>query len=225
MNYDTLNTIGSDEAGVGDYFGPMTVCAAYVPEEKIALLRELGVKDSKNLSSTKVDKLAKDIIHIVSYSLVILDNPAYNGKIDAGWNIVRLKAVLHDHCIQKVHEKIDARDNVQAIVIDQFTTENAYRKYVPKPFKPDLIYQETKAESKSLAVACASILARSKYLEQMENLNRSLNKKVPRGASKQTDIFAAEIAEKRGMGFLDSISKKHFKSRDKVKNLLDEKYH
>lgn len=131
----------------------MTVCAAHVPADKVALLKELGVKDSKNLSNGTVDKLARDIIHIVPYSLVILDNPSYNEKIDAGWNIVKLKAVLHDHCIRNVYEKLDdgAQQNVQAIVIDQFTTENAYRKYVPDPFRPELIHQETKAESKSIA--------------------------------------------------------------------------
>lgn len=224
MIYDTMNTIGSDEAGVGDYFGPMTVAAAYVPKEKIALLKELGVKDSKNLSNATVDKLAKEIIHVVPYSLVVLDNPSYNKKIDEGWNIVKLKAVLHDHCIQKVYEKLETQNDVEAIVIDQFTTEKAYRKYVPEPFRLDLIHQETKAESKSIAVACASILARSRYLEQMTNLNRSLKQEVPRGASKKTDFFAAGLAEKRGMAFVDSISKKHFKSRDKVKELLDKKY-
>ncbi|WP_017549064.1 ribonuclease HIII [Salinicoccus carnicancri] len=224
MIYDNMNAIGSDEAGVGDYFGPMTVCAAYVQKDKIALLRELGVKDSKNLSNGTVDRLAREIIHVVPYSLVVLDNPSYNKKIDEGWNIVKLKAVLHDHCIQKVHEKMEQPDDLEAIVIDQFTTENAYRKYVPDPFRPDLIHQETKAESKSLAVACASILARSRYLEQMANLNRSLKRDVPRGASKKTDLFAAELAERRGMAFVDSISKKHFKSREKVKELLGKKY-
>ncbi len=224
MIYDTMNTIGSDEAGVGDYFGPMTVCAAYVPKDKIPLLKELGVKDSKNLSNATVNKLAGEIIHIVPYSLVVLDNPSYNKKIDEGWNIVKLKAVLHDHCIQKAYEKMEDQSELEAIVIDQFTTENAYRKYVPDPFRMDLIHQETKAESKSIAVACASILARSRYLEQMSNLNRSLKQEVPRGASKKTDLFAANLADRRGMEFVDSISKKHFKSRDKVKDLLAKKY-
>src|SRR5699024_1607188 len=221
MIYDTMNTIGSDEAGVGDYFGPMTVCASYVPKDKIALLRELGVKDSKNLSNSTVDRLAREIIHIVPYSLVILDNPSYNKKIDEGWNIVKLKAVLHDHCIQKAHEKMEQPDDLEAIVIDQFTPENAYRKYVPDPFRPALIYQftiekaylnyipdpirpeliqqETKAASKSIAVASASNLSRSRYLEQMANLNRSLKRDVPRWASKKTDLFAAELAWRHGM--------------------------
>ena len=222
MNYDEYNTIGSDEAGVGDYFGPMTVCAAYVPKDKIALLKELGVKDSKNLSNNTVIKIAGDLIHTVTYSLVVLDNPSYNKKIDEGWNIVKLKAVLHDHCIRNVHDKLDEdeRGNIEKIVIDQFTTLNAYNKYVPDPFMIEKIHQETKAESKSLAVAAASIIARAKYLEQMANLDQTLKDKVPRGASKQVDAFAARLAKKHGMDYVDSLTKKHFKTREKVQALL-----
>lgn len=222
MNYDEYNTIGSDEAGVGDYFGPMTVCAAYVPKDKIALLKELGVKDSKNLSNNTVIKIAGDLIHTVTYSLVVLDNPSYNKKIDEGWNIVKLKAVLHDHCIRNVHDKLPEgeRDVIEKIVIDQFTTLNAYNKYVPDPFMIEKIHQETKAESKSLAVAAASIIARAKYLEQMANLDAALKDKVPRGASKQVDAFAARLAKKHGMDYLDSLTKKHFKTREKVKALM-----
>ncbi|SOC39075.1 ribonuclease HIII [Salinicoccus kekensis] len=222
MNYDDYNTIGSDEAGVGDYFGPMTVCAAYVPKDKIALLKELGVKDSKNLSNNTVIKIAGDLIHTVTYSLVVLDNPSYNKKIDEGWNIVKLKAVLHDHCIRNVHDKLaeDERGNIEKIVIDQFTTLNAYNKYVPDPFMIEKIHQETKAESKSLAVAAASIIARAKYLEQMANLDQTLKDKVPRGASKQVDAFAARLAKKHGMDYVDNLTKKHFKTREKVQALL-----
>ena len=40
-------TIGSDEVGTGDYFGPIVVTASYVTKEDIPYLEELGVKDSK----------------------------------------------------------------------------------------------------------------------------------------------------------------------------------
>lgn len=222
MEYDTNNTIGSDEAGVGDYFGPMTVCAAYAPSSKIELLKELGVRDSKNLANSTIKKIAGDLIHTIPYSLVVLDNPSYNAKIDEGWNIVKLKAVLHDHCIKNTYEKLTDKEknDVDVVVIDQFTTLNAYKKYVPKPFLEENIQQETKAESKSMAVAAASIIARAKYLEQMENLNKTLGKEVPRGASKKVDAFAAELAKKHGLNYLDQLTKKHFKSREKVLNFL-----
>lgn len=46
----TMSILGSDEVGTGDFFGPMTVVAVYVDAKQIPLLKELGVKDSKNLN-------------------------------------------------------------------------------------------------------------------------------------------------------------------------------
>ena len=37
--------IGSDEVGTGDYFGPISVCAAYVSSTDIKMLDMLGVGD------------------------------------------------------------------------------------------------------------------------------------------------------------------------------------
>ena len=53
-NISQLSMIGSDEVGTGDYFGPITVCAAYVRQDQIHLLKELGVQDSKNLNDEKI---------------------------------------------------------------------------------------------------------------------------------------------------------------------------
>ena len=41
LAYNHFNCIGSDEAGSGDYFGPLTVCAAYVSKEHIQILKTL----------------------------------------------------------------------------------------------------------------------------------------------------------------------------------------
>ena len=40
-------SIGSDEVGTGDYFGPIVVTSAYVKKENIPFLEELVFKDSK----------------------------------------------------------------------------------------------------------------------------------------------------------------------------------
>ncbi len=41
--------IGSDEAGKGDFFGPLVVAAVAVDEQTLEILRAIGVKDSKTL--------------------------------------------------------------------------------------------------------------------------------------------------------------------------------
>lgn len=49
-----MSIVGSDEVGTGDFFGPMTVVAVYVDAKQIPLLKELGVKDSKNLNDDQL---------------------------------------------------------------------------------------------------------------------------------------------------------------------------
>src|SRR5699024_9761606 len=69
----TGNQIGSDESGTGDYFGPVTTAAVYVTNEQIALLKKLGIQDSKAINDNVVQKLAKDIAMMdIPYSLMIL---------------------------------------------------------------------------------------------------------------------------------------------------------
>ena len=46
----TATTIGSDEVGTGDYFGPIIVTAAYVTKENIDFLESLKIRDSKKIN-------------------------------------------------------------------------------------------------------------------------------------------------------------------------------
>lgn len=41
ISYNQFQCIGSDEAGSGDYFGPLTVCAAYVSKKHAQILKHL----------------------------------------------------------------------------------------------------------------------------------------------------------------------------------------
>ena len=64
-DYYNVTSIGSDEVGTGDYFGPIVVTAAYVRKEDISFVESLGIKDSKKLTDEKilnvVPKLIKNI--------------------------------------------------------------------------------------------------------------------------------------------------------------------
>lgn len=58
-SYNELPTIGSDEVGTGDYFGPIVVTAAFVTKENIPFLLDLGIKDSKLITDEKIIKIEK----------------------------------------------------------------------------------------------------------------------------------------------------------------------
>lgn len=224
IKYNQYNCIGSDEAGSGDYFGPLTVCAAYVTKDHVKILKELGVDDSKKLTDAKIVELAEQLVTFIPHSLLTLDNVKYNERQRAGWSQVKMKAVLHNQAIANVVQKIDTHA-LDYIVIDQFAERGVYQRYALSdlPF-PNKTKFETKGESKSLAIAAASIISRYAFVKHMDQMSKSIKMDIPKGASNKVDLFAAKIIEKLGIEQLDAISKQHFKNREKAQTLVNKKY-
>src|SRR5690606_33017637 len=129
QHIQTLSIIGSDEVGTGDYFGPMTVAAVYAKKEQLPLLQELGVKDSKNLTDTKIIEIAKNVIHAVPYSLLILHNHEYNDLQRKGMSQGKMKALLHNRALLNVIEKVK-EEQYDGILIDQFARPDVYFRYL-----------------------------------------------------------------------------------------------
>ena len=59
--YHNCSSVGSDEVGTGDYFGPIVVTASYVTKDDVSFLDELGVGDSKKINDEKIDINAKEL--------------------------------------------------------------------------------------------------------------------------------------------------------------------
>ncbi|MGM0523689.1 MAG: ribonuclease HIII [Bacillota bacterium] len=212
------NTIGSDETGTGDYFGPMTVCSCYVTREQIPLLKELGVKDSKNLTDETIQSLAKTILQLeIPYSLVILHNEKYNRLQKKGWSQGKMKTMLHHTAITKLLKKI-APTKPDGIIIDQFATPKVYIKHLQSEGKtlPADTYFVTKAESLAISVACASILARYSFVKEMDRLSKKAGFTLPKGASSKVDQAASYLVKKQGYDCLDQFAKVHFKNTEKI---------
>ncbi len=123
--------IGSDEAGTGDYFGPITVAAVYATERQQALLRELGVKDSKTMKDPTIKSIVKDILKTdIVYSSLTLNNEKYNKLQRRGWSQGRMKAWMHHHAIKNVLNKLDGSINPSGILIDQFCKPEIFHNHV-----------------------------------------------------------------------------------------------
>ncbi|MDG0843422.1 ribonuclease HIII [Staphylococcus equorum] len=223
--YNNYQCIGSDEAGSGDYFGPLTVCAAYVSKKNVKVLKTLGVDDSKKLTDVKIVELAEQLVTFIPHSLLTMHNEKYNEKQKSGWSQVKMKAVLHNEAIKNVTQKIDT-DELDYIVIDQFAEAGVYKRYAltDLPFSTKTKF-ETKGESKSIAIAAASIISRYAFVKNMDSLSRSAKTEIPKGASNKVDLAAAKIIERKGVDYLDTITKKHFANRAKAEKLVQKKRH
>ncbi|MBF0706309.1 ribonuclease HIII [Alkalihalobacillus hwajinpoensis] len=220
-NISTLSAIGSDEVGTGDFFGPMTVVAAYVDQKQIPLLKELGVRDSKGMKDPEIIEIARNLIKTIPYSLLILPNEKYNTMQKKGTNQGKMKALLHNQAIQNVMRKVQGYD---AILIDQFAKPEVYFNYLKgqSTIVKENVYFATKAEEIHLAVAAASIIARYSFVMEMDRLGKEYNVKLPKGAGPAVDIAAAKLIQKHGDQILGNLAKLHFANSLKAQKIADQ---
>ncbi len=214
-----VSSIGSDEVGTGDYFGPLVVTASYVPKDKFGLLTELGVRDSKKLTDEKIltigPTLVKDFIH----TSIILSNKEYNEKYSNTVNMNRIKAILHNKCLLAVKDKVDDKETM--VVVDQFEPPKSYYAHLNEsPSKVTGINFMTKAEDQCFSVAVSSIISRYIFLNEMKKLNKEYNILIPLGASNLVDEVGATLVLKYGKDILKKIAKYNFKNTDKIMEII-----
>lgn len=219
-----MSVIGSDEVGTGDFFGPITVVAAYVKKEHIPLLKELGVRDSKDLNDEKIIAIAKVIKDVVPFSLMTLKNDKYNKLQQSGMSQGKMKALLHNQAILNVLEKI-APEQPEAVLIDQFVQPSTYFQHIKsqKAVARENVYFSTKAEGIHLAVAAASILARYAFVQYIDKLSEAAGFKIPKGAGAQVDVAAAKLIASKGRDILPAFVKLHFANTDKALALVNKR--
>ncbi|MGM8215552.1 ribonuclease HIII [Bacillaceae bacterium W0354] len=212
--------VGSDEAGTGDYFGPITVGAVFATKKQQDLLRELGVRDSKALKDETIIQIVKDILLTdIVYSTVTLNNEKYNSLQKKGWTQGRMKAWMHHHAIKHVLNKMEGQPD--GILIDQFCEPSIFYNHVRKTGETPIEHLTflTKAESISIPVAAASMLARYRYLQEMDKLSKLVGFDLQKGASKIVDNQINKIIHNQGEAFLNRIAKVHFANTEKAKRL------
>ena len=212
-------SIGSDEVGTGDYFGPIVVTSAYVKKENIPFLEELGVKDSKKLTDEKILEIVPKLIKVIPYSSVVLSNKEYNEKYSEDINMNKLKAILHNKVLGNIVKNGYEYDY---IVVDEFAQKYVYFNYLKS--SNDVVRNITfltKGEDKCLSVACASLISRYIFIKEFAKISENVGMLLPKGASTLVDEKGVEIVKKYGFDKLKEIAKLNFKNTTKIKDLIE----
>ena len=147
-----LALIGSDEVGNGSYFGGLAVVASLVTPADHAFLKSLGVDDSKNLNDIKIRQIAPILEEKIPHKALLLSPRKYNEVVGDGksHNAVSVKVALHN---QAIFLLLQSGAKPDKIVIDAFTSEKNYQKYLKNErnrFDFPITLEE-KAEGKYLA--------------------------------------------------------------------------
>jgi ribonuclease HIII len=177
------------------------------------------VQDSKALSASEIQKLAKEIQQLLpdsQYTVLSLQpaeyNETYESFVAEGFSLNQMLGSLH----AKVFEKLYAQNaDLKGVIIDQFGKPQDVTRYVtPTLTKQVKFVFETKAE-KYTAVAAASILARAAFVNQMNALNEAWKVKFPLGATHVLDAGRAFVRA-NGKNNLTEVAKVHFKTTQTV---------
>ena len=208
-----ISSVGSDEVGTGDYYGPIVVTASYVNKDDIPFLTELGVKDSKKLSDEQILKIVPKIIKKIKYKTIMLSNKEYNKNYGKDMNMNKIKAVLHNKVLTEM-----VKDNeYDYIVVDQFEPESSYYKHlseVPSPLKG--ITFITNAEDKCLSVACSSLISRYIFVKEIDKLGDKYGIFLPKGANYYVEDVGIKLVEKYGVNVLKEVAKLNFSNTDRI---------
>lgn len=221
QNLASLSVVGSDETGTGDFFGPVTVAACYVPKDKIELVKELGVKDSKQLTDDLMRQIAPNLEAALIHCVLTVPNIKYNDIQQQGNSQGKIKALLHNQALKHVLRKMND-EKPDYILIDQFAERGVYYNYLKN--EPEVVRENvllsTKAEGLHLSVAAASVLARVAFLKEMDRLSASVGIILPKGAGPKVDEVAAKIILKHGETTLKTMTKWHFANLEKARKLV-----
>ena len=208
-----ISSVGSDEVGTGDYYGPIVVTASYVNKDNIPFLEKLGVKDSKKLSDEQILKIVPKIIKKIPYKTIMLSNKEYNDNYGKDMNMNKIKAVRHN----KVLTEMTINNTYDYIVVDQFEPEKSYYNHLSEVTSPlKGITFITKAEDKCLSVAVSSLISRYIFIKEMDKLGDKYGIFLPKGANYYVEDVGIKLVQKYGEKVLYNIAKLNFSNTDRI---------
>jgi ribonuclease HIII len=211
---------GVDESGKGDFFGPLVIAGVYTDGDLPRQLLDLGVKDSKLITSDKraleVADAIKECVSLDRFNVITIGPEKYNALYAKFANLNRLLAWGHATVIENLLTRWPACPRALS---DKFAHESLIQRALKERGKGIKLEQRTKAES-DIAVAAASVLARAAFLTRLKFLGEKLGVVLPKGASAQVKAVAREIFQKHGAEGLKSVCKFHFKTFAEVTGTL-----
>lgn len=212
MTPNATPRVGTDEAGKGEYLGPLVVAGVRVlGREQDEALRSIGVRDSKRLGLAESRKLADEIkagVGSENLKIISLEPREYDARWRAaGNNVNKLLGELNVEIIRELE------NDVELAVVDAFGTKAG--EYVEAGGIAGIRIEARPRAEDDAAVAAASILARARYLDEMDRLSEEAGFALPRGSTHVAEA-ARRIYAEHGEDGLRDVAKFHFSITDKV---------
>ncbi|MBN2145321.1 MAG: ribonuclease HIII [Candidatus Aureabacteria bacterium] len=204
--------IGMDEAGKGDYFGPLVVASVFVDTENYLRFKKLGIRDSKKMDDKTVIRVSGIIRQHAPVKTVLIGPEKYNQLYASFGNLNSLLSWAHAACLKNLWLTCKA----PRALLDQFGSPWKIKLQLKKMGVTIPLETKTHGES-DMAVACASVMARSVFLTELQALSDEYQIDFPKGAGEPTHSKAKSFIEKYGRENFGKVAKLHFKNTEKIK--------
>ncbi len=216
--------IGTDEAGKGDYFGPLVVAAVHLEPEECRLVRQWGMGDSKTISDKRCKRLGQKLKEKLSDSVafLVIRPSEYNEKYSEfqtkGRNLNDLLACAHLQVIEQLISKLNGSLQKHQVLVDKFANEDLLAFYLSEhsSLSGSIDLKQVVRAERDAAVACASILARAVFLECLDEISEQAEVDLPKGGGTQTVTAGRRLVKKHGEDFLSCVAKIHFSNTSKI---------
>jgi ribonuclease HIII len=209
---------GIDESGKGDFFGPLVVAGVFSDREIARELMAAGVMDSKRIAGDgRIRELARAIRAVprLHHYVLSLGPQKYNEMYPKFRSLNFLLAWAHAEVITVLKRYVP---ECPRALSDQFAREAVLaRALSARKLGTFHLDQRTKGES-DVAVAAASILARERFVDWMDECSRRLGFPLPRGAT-AVKAAARRVIEAKGPEALPLVAKMHFRTANEVLGL------
>jgi len=180
--------LGIDEAGRGPIIGPMVIAGYCIEEEKIDLLRSLGVKDSKELTRKQREYIYNEIIKLTDkYKYIIIDPKTIDYYVYRN----KLNYLEFENMIKIIEEiKPD-----KVIIDSPLVNTKKVIEYIKNNLKINVeIIAENKADKKYPIVSAASIIAKVIRDREIDKIKEKIN--IDFGSGYPSDERTIEVLKK-----------------------------
>ena len=202
---------GTDEAGKGDYFGPLVIAGVVVKRDQLDLLQTLGIDDSKALSDERLPAMVQGIEAACVTEVMVITPTKYNELYARIGNLNKLLAWAHGKIIERLLEQTEA----PYVLVDKFVDDRVLRRSLGPKGLAAHVECRTKAEEDP-AVGAASVLARAAYLRNLRAMSRRLGVTLRPGAGAPTLRAGRSLVETHGKAVLQETAKLHFSTTDQI---------
>lgn len=179
--------VGSDEAGKGEWYGPLVVVALGASPAQLLEMRMMGIRDSKFLTRERLERLGSALERIdVPKGVMILSPQRYNELYERlsseGRGLNDLLAWAHASTIADVLTRLEHMGARRVrITVDEFDAPKLASKLkVPEGLECTLV-QRHGAEAEP-EVAAASILAKYIFEKEVTRLEHTHGVRLRKGS-------------------------------------------